>query len=80
MSGLGNRGKGKVGTDAVFRKTEKPENQNTKNEEEREPVKKSFVFSYDLSEALREHAFKTRRKEVDIVRDALALYLKNPPA
>ncbi|MDE7064402.1 MAG: hypothetical protein K2O70_02890 [Desulfovibrionaceae bacterium] len=80
MSGLGKRGKDKVATtDALFQKTEKPEPHKSETMESHKPVKKSFEFSFELAEKLRERAFRERRKEVDIVREALALYLKNPP-
>ena len=80
MSGLGKRGKDKVTTEALFQKTEKPETHESKTVENHKPVKKSFEFSFELAEKLRERAFRERRKEVDIVREALDLYLKNPPA
>ena len=77
MAGLGNRGKGKIeSANALFQKTENMENQNAGDMENHPPVKKSFAFSFELAEALREHAFRTRRKEVDIVRDALDMYFK----
>lgn len=82
MSGLGSRGQDKVSANELFRKTDNTENskddltQSSKNTETHEPVRKQYVFAYELSEKLRELAFRERRKEVDIVRDALAEYLE----
>lgn len=84
MSGLGKRGQEKVaGANELFNKTENMENSKTiKNEgdesinQESQPVKKSFVFSYALAEQLRKYAFEHRMKEVDIVREALDAYFQ----
>ena len=40
------------------------------------PVRKQFVLSWELSEKLREYCFRERRKEVDVVREALAEYFE----
>ena len=62
MSGLGKRGKDKVATtDALFQKTEKPEPHKSETMESHKPVKKSFEFSFELAEKLRERAFRERR-------------------
>lgn len=37
-------------------------------------VKKSFVFSFELAEDLRKYCFENRKKEVDVVREALNAY------
>lgn len=39
-------------------------------------VKKSFVISFELAEDLRKYCFENRKKEVDVVREALNAYLK----
>ena len=55
--------------------------QNTKNTEiqdlpEKNDQRKMYNISRSLSERLRKYAFDERRKEVDIVREALDEYLK----
>lgn len=75
MAGLGKRGQDKVGgANELFRKTEHMESAKDINTENPNPVKKSFVLSFELAERLREYAFRLRRKEVDIVREALDDY------
>ena len=70
---------------------EKPESHKTKNTESGEAinaensktaspkprlVKKSFVFSFELAEDLRKYCFENRKKEVDVVREALDAFFK----
>lgn len=80
MAGLGKRGQEKVanGANELFTQTEKPENQKNGNPENNKAdsskprlVKKSFVFSFELAEELRKYCFENRKKEVDVVREAL---------
>lgn len=76
----------------LFRKTERAESEqnvkeeNSKNDftqnskdvikQNRHPVRKQYVFAWELSEKLREYCFRERRKEVDVVREALADYFE----
>ncbi len=39
-----------------------------------DPVRKQYVLSWELSERLRAYCFRERRKEVDVIREALAEY------
>lgn len=79
------------GANQLFTKTEntesseaeKPENHkavNAENSKTASPkprlVKKSFVFSFELAEDLRKYCFENRKKEVDVVREALDAYFK----
>lgn len=76
MSGLGERGKKKIpSAESLFKKTAAPcPEAGEPAGEESPPVKKNFAFSFEMAEKLRRFAFVMRRKEVDIVRDALAEY------
>jgi hypothetical protein len=38
------------------------------------PVQRNFLLPRDQAEWLREHAFRTRRKQAEVVREALAEY------
>lgn len=44
------------------------------------PVRKQYVLSWELSERLRTYCFRERRKEVDVVREALAEYFERHDA
>lgn len=80
MAGLGKRGQEKISAppvDELFRKTDNAQNSNCVKTEIHQPVRKQYVFSFELAEKLRELAFKERRKEVDIVREALEKYLED---
>ena len=85
--GLGDRGKNQVkkgSPSGLFTRTEPnaTEIQNTINTEiqeslpEKNDQRKMYNISRSLSERLRKYAFDERRKEVDIVREALDEYLK----
>lgn len=77
MAGLGSRGQAKAATtNALFSKTEKQENNNAVKMEKTKMVPKTFQLPEDLADALRTYAFETRRKEVDVVREALYNYLQ----
>ncbi len=82
MAGLSERGKSKA-VQQLFSKTEGDvENNNPINVvsnqytdvASKKMVMKNFKLPEDLTEALRVRAFETRRKEVDIVREALYSY------
>jgi hypothetical protein len=84
-SGLGQRGQDKINIPAnkLFSKTDNAGNGNssiTHNGKSVAPdqpehqVRKQYMLAFDLAEKLREQAFRERRKEVDIVREALAEY------
>lgn len=85
MAGLGKRGQDKVNAtpvDELFRKTDNTlshtntntQSKQTDSAEKQEPIRKQYVLAYELSEKLRLLAFQERRKEVDIVREALEEY------
>lgn len=85
--GLGDRGKNQVkkgSPSGLFTRTEPNATkiQNTINTEiqeslpEKNDQRKMYNLSRSLSERLRKYAFDERRKEVDIVREALDEYLK----
>ena len=85
--GLGDRGKNQVkkgSPSGLFTRTEPNATkiQNTINTEiqeslpEKNDQRKMYNISRSLSERLRKYAFDERRKEVDIVREALDEYLK----
>ena len=83
-SGLGQRGQDKVSKSAneLFRKTDNigiHTDTNTHLQDDtslsQPSVRKQYVLSFELSEKLRKCAFEERRKEVDIVREALEAYL-----
>ena len=71
-SGLGARGDKKISNsaDALFRQTENAETHNA-DKKQNLFVRRQYMLSYELSEKLREQCFRERRKEVDIVREAL---------
>ena len=85
--GLGDRGKNQVkkgSPSGLFTRTEPNATkiQNTINTEiqeslpEKNDQRKMYNLSRSLSERLRKYAFDERRKEVDIVREALDDWLK----
>ena len=84
--GLGDRGKNQVkkgSPSGLFTRTEPNATkiQNTINTEiqdlpEKNDQRKMYNISRSLSERLRKYAFDERRKEVDIVREALDDWLK----
>jgi len=79
-SGLGTRGEAKISNsaDTLFRQTENAEIRNADKEQNSDCshllVRRQYMLSYELSEKLREQCFRERRKEVDIVREALTEY------
>lgn len=79
MAGLGQRGQKIISAppmDELFRRTDNTENSKCVKTEIQQSVRKQYVFSFELAEKLRELAFKERRKEVDIVREALEKYIE----
>lgn len=78
MAGLGERGKKKISSPTASAKDLFQETASADATKavlpESVPVKKSFVFPFELAEDLRKYAFETRRTEVDIVREALVKF------
>ena len=76
--GLGDRGKNQVkkgSPSGLFTRTE-PNATEIQDLPEKNDQRKMYNISRSLSERLRKYAFDERRKEVDIVREALDEYLK----
>ena len=72
--GLGDRGKNQVkkgSPSGLFTKTEADVTEIQDSLPEKNDQRKMYNISRSLSERLRKYAFDERRKEVDIVREAL---------
>ena len=77
--GLGDRGKNQVkkgSPSGLFTRTEPNATEIQESLPEKNDQRKMYNISRSLSERLRKYAFDERRKEVDIVREALDEYLK----
>ena len=77
--GLGDRGKNQVkkgSPSGLFTRTEPDVTEIQESLPEKNDQRKMYNISRSLSERLRKYAFDERRKEVDIVREALDEYLK----
>ena len=77
--GLGDRGRNQVkkgSPTGLFTKTEPNATEIQESLPEKNDQRKMYNISRSLSERLRKYAFDERRKEVDIVREALDEYLK----
>jgi len=71
--GLGKKGNNLLQADkGLFVKTE-PENANAATHQTHQ-IRKHFMISQALDDKLREAAYTQRRKEVDIIREALEKY------
>ena len=78
MAGLGERGR-KRAEKTLFSKTEepgKPGEETSSEQAKAKTVSKTFHFSQEMADQLRVYAFENRRKEVDIVREALYDFLQ----
>lgn len=75
MAGLGTRGAAKA-VNTLFNKTEKQESNNSVESGKARMVPKTFQLPEDLADKLRTYAFESRRKEVDVVREALYTFLQ----
>ena len=77
--GLGDRGKNQVkkgSPSGLFARTEPRITEIQESLPEKNDQRKMYNISRSLSERLRKYAFDERRKEVDIVREALDDWLK----
>ena len=77
--GLGDRGKNQVkkgSPSGLFARTEPSVTEIQEPLPEKNDQRKMYNISRSLSERLRKYAFDERRKEVDIVREALDDWLK----